>query len=163
MPFGLTYAEFVMGVGLSMFFGPADVAPQAHSWALTLGTTTQAAATRFDENFVTLTHRRDAKVWGAFTPIYALGVSDQGTGFVSAGVGRPLDVFGLKITPHAGPALFSDTKNSDSLQFRTGFDINQPLGPNTALSGGYYHISNAQNNDTSADVDVAHLGLKVKF
>lgn len=163
MPFGLTYAEFVMGIGLSMFYGPADIAPQAPQWALTLGTTTHNAATPFEENFLTLTHRRDGVVWGKFTPIYAAGLSDQGTGFVSAGLGRPLDVFGIKVMPFTGPAFYFDKNNSDSLQFRTGFDITQPLGETMALSGGYYHISNAQNNAASADIDVAHLGLKVQF
>ena len=91
MPFGLTYAEFVMGVGLSMFFGSADVAPQQQQWTATLGTATVGAGDPFDENFLTLTHRRDGVVWGKFTPIYGIGLSDQGTGFVSAGLGRPAE------------------------------------------------------------------------
>lgn len=163
MPFGLTYAEFVMGVGLSMFFGPADVAPQQQQWTATLGTATVGAGDPFEENFLTLTHRRDGVVWGKFTPIYGIGLSDQGTGFVSAGLGSPLEVFGIKVMPFTGPALYSDTKNSDLIQFRTGFDITQTVTDKLALSGGYYHISNAQNNATSADIDVAHLGLKINF
>lgn len=163
MPFGLTYAEFVMGIGLSMFFGPADVAPQQQQWTATLGTATVGAGDPFEENFLTLTHRRDGVVWGKFTPVYAAGLSNRGTAFASASLGRALNVFGVQVMPHTGPALYNDTKNSDLIQFRTGFDITQTFGENFVLSGGYYHISNAQNNATSADIDVAHLGLQIKF
>jgi hypothetical protein len=163
MPFGLTYAEFVMGVGLSMFFGPADTAPPAAQWSTTLGTVTVGAGDVFDENVLTLTHRQSQQIWGKLQPIYAIGVSDQGMAFASAGLGRPLDVFGLKITPFTGPALYFDNNNNDVLQFRTGFDITQTVSDTLSLTGGYYHISNAQNNATSADIDVAHIGAVIKF
>jgi hypothetical protein len=161
MPFGLTYAEFVMGVGLSMFFGPADTAPPRSDWAMTLGTVT--AGQTSGERFFTLTRREQHQVWGKFQPIYALGVSNKGTAFASAGLGRPLDVFGVKVMPFTGPALYFDNQNNDLLQFRTGFDITQSLGENLTLSGGYYHISNAQNNAPSADKDVVHLGINFRF
>ena len=163
MPFGLTYAEFVMGMGLAMFFGPADQAPQTNHNSLTLGTAVQPWVEPGEENFLTFTHRRAGVVWGKFTPIYAVGISDQGTAFASAGLGRPLDVLGVKVLPFTGPALYFDNNNNDIIQFRTGFDITQSLGDTLTLSGGYYHISNAQANAPSADVDVAHIGLKLRF
>lgn len=163
MPFGLTYAEFVFGLGLTMLFGPADQSAQTQQNSLTFGTAVHFSVTPGDENFITFTHRRSGVVWGKFTPIYALGASDQGTGFASAGLGRPLDVLGIKVLPFTGPALYFDSKNSDLLQFRTGFDITQTLGANLTLSGGYYHISNGQANVTSADIDVAHIGLNLRF
>ncbi len=163
MPIGLTYAEFVLGMGLAMFFGPADQGAQSMQNALTLGTAVQPSVAPGHENFLTFTHRRDGVVWGKFTPIYSLGLSDQGTAFASAGLGRPLDVFGIKVMPFTGPALYVDKNNNDILQFRTGFDITQNLGEHLSLSGGYYHISNAQANTPSADIDVAHIGLKLRF
>jgi hypothetical protein len=163
MPFGLTYAEFVIGIGLSMLYGPADLAPQTQQNSVTIGTAVQPWDEPWDENFITLTHRRDGVVWGKFTPIYAVGMSNQGTTFVSAGLGRPLDILGIKVLPFTGPALYFDNKNNDIVQFRTGFDITQNLGDNLTLSGGYYHISNGQANEPSADVDVAHIGLKLRF
>lgn len=163
MPFGLTYAEFVMGMGLAMFYGPADQAPNVPQNTLTLGTAVQPGAALGEENFLTFTHRSDGVVWGKFTPIYALGLSDQGTAFASAGLGRPLDIWGLKVMPFTGPALYFDNKNNDIIQFRTGFDITQSFGENLTLAGGYYHISNAQANAPSADIDVAHIGLKLRF
>ncbi len=163
MPFGLTYAEFVIGIGLSMLYGPADLAPQIQQNSVTIGTAVQPWDGPWEENFVTFTHRRDGIVSGKFTPIYAVGLSNEGTAFVSAGLGRPLDILGLKVLPFTGPALYFDNKNNDVLQFRTGFDITQNLSDNLTLSGGYYHISNGQANEPSADVDVAHIGLKLRF
>ncbi|MDZ7905036.1 MAG: hypothetical protein U5N55_04155 [Cypionkella sp.] len=163
MPFGLTYAEFVIGIGLAMFFGPNDSAPQQRQNALTLGTAVQPWVGPGDENFITYTHRREGLVWGKFTPIYSFGLSDDGTAFVSAGLGRPLNIWGVKVLPFTGPALYYDNNNNDLLQFRTGFDITQNLGENLSLSGGYYHISNGQANAPSADIDVAHLGIKLRF
>ncbi len=163
MPFGLTYAEFVIGIGLSMLYGPADLAPQTQQNAFSIGIAVQPWGEAWDENFLTYTDRRDGIVWGKFTPIYTVGVSDQGTAFVSAGLGRPLDILGIKVLPFTGPALYFDNRNNDIVQFRTGFDITQNLGDNLSLSGGYYHISNAQANAPSADIDVAHLGLTLRF
>ncbi len=163
MPFGLTYAGFVMGIGLSMLFGPADKSPQTTSNALTFGTTVQPWVTPGAENLLTLTHRRSDLVWGRFTPIYALGLSNKGTAFLAAGLGRPLDIGGLKVLPHFGPVLFTDPYNNDLLQFRTGFDISQSIGKNLSVSAGYYHISNGQANAPSADIDVAHLGMHLRF
>ncbi len=163
MPFGLTYAGFVVGIGLSMLFGPADPAAPTQQNALTFGTAVQPWVSPGAENFITFTHREDGLIWGKFTPIYAVGLSDKGTAFVSAGLGRPLDVWGVKVLPFTGPTLYFDNNNNDILQFRTGFDITQNLGEALTLSGGYYHISNGQANAPSADVDVAHLGLKLRF
>lgn len=163
MPFGLTYAEFVIGIGLSMLYGPVDLAPQTQQNAVTIGTAVQPWDQPWEEDFITFTHRREGVVWGKFTPIYAVGLSDQGTVFASAGLGRPLDILGIKVLPFTGPALYFDNRNNDILQFRTGFDITQTLGDNLSLTGGYYHISNAQANAPSADIDVAHLGISLRF
>lgn len=163
MPFGLTYAEFVIGVGLAMFYGPADTSPTARQNSLTFGTLTHRENLIGTENFATFTQRHDTLIWDKFNPIYAIGVSDKGTAFASAGLGRALDVFGVKIFPFTGPALYISNDNKDLLQFRTGFDITQTLGSNLTLTGGYYHISNAQANDPSADIDVAHLGIAWRF
>lgn len=163
MPFGLTYAEFVIGIGLSMLYGPADLAHQSQQNSVSIGTAVQSWDEAWTENFVTFTHRSDGVVWGKFTPIYAVGLSNQGTSFVSAGLGRPLAILGIKVMPFTGPALYFDNRNNDIVQFRTGFDITQSLGDNLALSAGYYHISNAQANAPSADIDVAHLGLTLRF
>lgn len=162
MPFGLTYASFVVGIGLSMFFGPADNTPPSAGSSLSLGTTVMPWAHQ-TENLITFTHTTDQLVWNRFNPIYALGLSDQGTGFISAGLGRRLDVFGIEIMPFTGPTLYFDKNNNDVIQFRTGFEINQPLSDSLTLTGGYYHISNAQANVTSADLDVAHIGLRMRF
>jgi hypothetical protein len=163
MPFGLTYAEFVLGMGLSMLYGPADTAaPQPHT-ALTFGTTMQSWTVPGDENFVTLTHTTDKAFWHKFTPIYALGASNRGTSFASVGLGRRLDVFGIKVMPFTGPALYFDNNDNNNIQFRTGFDITQNLSETVQLSGGYYHISNGQANAPSADIDIAHIGMTIKF
>jgi hypothetical protein len=159
MPFGLTYAAFVAGIGLSMVFGPVDTTAPQSSRALSLGTVT----TLGDENFVTYTQISDQVVWNRFNPIYAVGLSDQGTGFISAGLGRRLEVFGIKIMPFTGPTLYFDKNNNDVIQFRTGFEISQNLTNTMSLTGGYYHISNGQANAASADIDVAHLGLRLRF
>ncbi len=162
MPFGLTYAAFVAGIGLSMVFGPVDSTAPQSSRALSLGTVT-TSATLGDENFVTFTQINDQVVWKRFNPIYAVGLSDQGTAFISAGLGRRLDVFGIKVMPFTGPALYFDNNNNDVIQFRTGFEIGQNLTDTLSLTGGYYHISNGQANAPSADIDVAHLGLRMQF
>lgn len=162
MPFGLTYAAFVAGIGLSMVFGPADPAAPQFSRALSLGSTRVAGAS-WDENFVTLTQMGDQTVWNRFHPIYALGLSDQGTAFLSAGLARRLTVFGVKVVAYTGPALYFDKNNNDLLQFRTGFDISQNLSETLDLTAGFYHISNGQANAASADVDVAQLGLRLRF
>lgn len=162
MPFGLTYGAFVAGLGLAMFFGPVDGTPPKSSLALSLGTAVMPWA-HFDENLVTLTKISDQVIWRRFNPIYAVGLSDQGTVFISAGLGRRLDVFGVKVMPFTGPALYFDDKNNDVIQFRTGFEITQEVRENLTLTGGYYHISNGQANMASADLDVAHLGLKLRF
>lgn len=163
MPFGLTYAEFVIGIGLAMLYGPADQAPQSPQTSLTLGTTVMPWVPFGQEDFITLTHRRDGVVWGKFTPVYGFGLSDKGTVFASAGLGRRLDIWGAKVLAFTGPALYFDNQNNDILQFRTGFDITQEFGKNFQISGGYYHISNAQANAPSADIDVAHIGLTWTF
>lgn len=162
MPFGLTYAAFVAGIGLSMVFGPVDPTAPQSSHALSLGTTVMPWA-QGEQNFATSTQISDQVIWHRFNPIYALGLSDQGTGFISAGLGRKLDVFGVKVMPFTGPTLYFDNDNNDILQFRTGFEISQNLTENLTLTGGYYHISNGQANAASADIDVAHLGLKLRF
>ena len=162
MPFGLTYAAYVMGVGLTMVFGPPDSSTAQSQSALSLGTVVMPWADPGSENFLTFSHTAPQLVWGRFHPVYALGLSDQGTGFVSAGLGRRLDIWGIKVTAFTGPALFFDNHNNDVLQFRTGFDIMQPLGDWVTMTGGYYHISNGQANAPSADIDVAHLGLVVR-
>jgi hypothetical protein len=162
MPFGLTYAAYVTGIGLSMVFGPVDsTAPQSNR-ALSLGTTVMPW-THTKENFLTYTQIGDQVIWHRFNPIYAVGLSDQGTGFISAGLGRRLDVLGVKIMPFTGPTLYFDNNNNDVIQFRTGFEITQNLSDTVILTGGYYHISNGQANAASADLDVAHLGLKLRF
>lgn len=167
MPFGLTYAEFVMGIAASMLFGPADqtvdMAALRPQTSLSFGTAVQPWTQPGDENFLTLTHIPDQTVWHKFTPIYALGLSDQGTTFASIGLGRRLDIFGLKVMPFTGPALYGDHNGNDLLQFRTGFEITQNLSETLQLSGGYYHISNGQANAPSADVDIAHIGLVFEF
>ena len=162
MPFGLTYAVFVAGIGLSMVFGPVDTNAPLSTRGLSLGTTSKVGAVG-DENFVTYTQIGDQVIWKKFNPIYAVGLSDQGTAFVSAGLGRRLDVFGLKVMTYTGPTLYFDNNNNDIIQFRTGFDISQTLTENLSLTGGYYHISNGQANAPSADIDVAHLGLRLRF
>jgi hypothetical protein len=163
MPFGLTYAAYVMGIGLSMVFGPPDTTAAQPQSTLTLGTVVMPWAEPGSENFLTFSHTAPQVVWGRFHPVYAVGLSDQGAGFVSTGLGRRLDILGVKVTAFAGPALFVDNHNNDLLQFRTGFDINQPLGDWVTLTGGYYHISNGQANVQSADIDVAHLGFVLRF
>ena len=163
MPFGLTYAAYVVGIGLSMDFGPADTsAPQSQS-ALSLGTVVMPWVDPGSENFLTFSHIGRQVVWGKFNPVYGVGVSDHETAFVSAGLGRRLDIFGVKVTAFAGPALFVDNDSNDLIQFRTGFDITQTLGDLVTLNGGYYHISNGQANAASADFDAAHLGLVLRF
>lgn len=163
MPFGLTYASFVFGIGLSMFLGPADpTAPQAQD-SLSLGTAVTPGVDFGSENLLTFTRRSDQMVWGKFHPIYAIGMSDQNTAFVSAGLGRRLDIWGVQVMPFTGPALYIDRNHNDILQFRTGFDITQDFGNKITLTGGYYHISNGQANEASADLDVAHLGFTILF
>lgn len=162
MPFGLTYATFVAGIGLSMVLGPVDPTAPRSSHALTFGTTTNSGYVG-DEDFLTFTHISDQVIWNRFHPIYAVGLSDQNTAFISAGLGRRLDVFGVKVMPFTGPTLYFDKKNNDVIQFRTGFEITQDLTDTLSLTGGYYHISNAQANAPSADIDVAHLGLRMRF
>lgn len=162
MPFGLTYAAFVAGIGLSMLFGPLDTTTPHASHSLSLGTSVMPWA-RGNENFVTFTHTSDQTIWNRFHPIYAVGLSDQGAGFISASLGRHLDVFGIKITPYIGPSLYFDNNNNDIVQFRTGFEISHNLTDTLSLTGGYYHISNGRANAASADIDVAHLGLKMQL
>lgn len=163
MPFGVTYATYVVAVGLAMIYGPADPAPKYIPYDVTYGIKIKPWVSQGQDKVLTLTHRGRGTVWGKFTPIYALGISDADMAFLSVGLGRSLDVFGIKVMPHAGPVLYTDPLKNDLLQFRTGFDIVQPLGDNIALTGGFYHISNGQANAASADIDVAHFGISMKF
>lgn len=162
MPFGLTYGAFVAGIGLSMFFGPLDTSAPQSSRAMSFGTEV-VPWTQGTEVFATFTQIGDQVIWHRFQPIYALGLSDQGAAFISVGLGRRLDVFGVKIMPFTGPTLYFDNRANDILQFRTGFEISTSLDENLSLTGGFYHISNGQANAASADVDVAHLGLSLLF
>jgi hypothetical protein len=163
MPFGLSYAGYVVAVGAAMLYGPADTGPAFRAHDLTFGTTVQPWVTTGEEKVITYTYRSAGQVWGKFTPIYAIGVSDRHMVFAAAGLGRPLDVFGVKVMPYAGPALYTDPDQNNWIQFRTGFDIRQTLGKSAALTAGFYHISNGQANAASADVDVAHFGISMKF
>jgi hypothetical protein len=162
MPFGLTYGAFVAGIGLSMFFGPLDTTAPPSSRAMSFGTEV-VPWTKGTEIFVTFTQIGDQVIWHRFHPIYALGLSDQGAAYISVGLGRRLDVFGIKIMPFMGPTLYLDNRANDLLQFRTGFEISKSLGENLSLTGGFYHISNGQANAASADIDVAHVGLSLLF
>jgi len=37
------------------------------------------------------------------------------------------------------------------------------VSENMSAGGGFYHISNAQNNEASADIDVTHLSFTYAF
>lgn len=163
MPIDFTTAGFAMGMGLSMLFGTPDTAPQSTRNALTFGTAVQPWMTLGSETIVTLTHRRQGDGLRRFTPIYSTGLSNRGMAFVSVGLGRPLDMGGIKVMPHVGGALLRGKTGTDTLQLRTGFDISQALDNGMSITGGIYHIGNGQNNATSANITVAHLGVLMKF
>jgi hypothetical protein len=163
MPFDLAAAGFAMGMGLSMLFGPADKAPQSTRNALTFGTALQPWRTLGGETIVTLTHRPQGNAMQDFAPIYSAGLSNQGMAFVSVGLGRPLDIGGLKVMPYIGPALLRSAAGSTAVQLRTGFDISQSFDNGISVTGGVYHIGNGQNNASSANITVAHLGILMKF
>lgn len=159
----LTYPIYVLGVSIAMLFGPADPAPQQNDTAFTYGPAMQDWVKTNQEYMLTLTHRRANPIWGKFRPMYSVGISNQGTVFVSAALSRPLDIFGVKVIPHFGPTLYKDNHQNDLLQFRTGFDITHSINDTLSFTGGFYHISNGQANPNSADIDVAHFGLSMRF
>ena len=68
MPFGLTYAAYVMGVGLTMVFGPPDSSTAQSQSALSLGTVVMPWADPGSENFLTFSHTAPQLVWGGSIP-----------------------------------------------------------------------------------------------
>lgn len=152
-----------MGMGLSMLFGPADMAPQSTRNALTFGTALQPWRTLGSETIITLTHRPQVNAAGGFTPIYSAGLSNRGMAFVSVGLGRPLNIGGLKLMPYIGPTLLRSSAGHTAVQLRAGLDISQAFANGLSVTGGVYHIGNGQNNASSANITVAHLGIVMKF
>ncbi|WP_421704931.1 hypothetical protein [Aliiroseovarius sp.] len=100
-------------------------------------------------------------------PIWAFALSQDGGAFASLGLRKDFYLGEVQISPYTGIALhqsdLSHFEKRELLQFRTGFDIMVPITDNASFSVGYYHMSNARNNEWSASLDVTRFGLVYRF
>ena len=171
MMFGLTYAQFVATIGLSMLGLPgSDVSVNENQfrYQFTLGANAQNKSGPGQDGFVTITALSNQKLPLNLFPMYAVGASVDGAVFVNASIAKNFDVAGLTITPHFGPVLYqSDVGNGFSskelIQFRTGFQVSREINDQLSFVAGFYHISNASLTSKSAGIDVTHFGVIWRF
>lgn len=169
MPLGRTYAELVVGVlGLIYFGEPAPVDDGRQGMSITLGANSTHKDGPGQDAILALTAYGADHVWEKFTPVYGFGASSDGAVYASFGLGKQINVLGGTLTPFSEPAIYqrdiSDGFDGKALfQFRTGVDLSFPIGEKTALTAGWYHMSNMKLTDRSAGIDVTHAGFVLRF
>ncbi len=168
---GLTYAQFVGATGLAIVTRNGTPAETTfvgrHDISVTIGANRKSKSGPGQNGWLTITAKSyDPLPWNII-PVYAVGVSIDGAGFATAGIGKRFNADKLEIVPFWGPALYQRSLSSfdrkDLIQFRTGLDISYPIGDRSKVVGGFYHISNAKITSQSAGIDVFHIGLQMVF
>jgi hypothetical protein len=173
-PFGLTYAVYVAIVGGSMIaFDPPPATPSVTGtppslWQLSLGRNDPKKGTVGQDGIFTLEYRPETEIGWRFKPLYVVGASVDGAGYVGVGVRKDYTLGPVQVTPFIGPVLYQsqlgNTFNSKELiQFRTGFDVLLPISKEFSAGMGYYHVSNAALTGSSAGLDVTKVTLQYKF
>lgn len=136
------------GAGALFSYGPDYGAGSARAWR---------------DGFATFELRSDRRLWQGLRPIYSFAASGQGAIYGAVGLHGAFSLGPVEITPHLSVGLFQDGRGGfearELLQFRSGIDAFLPLGPNTALGLGIYHVSNAGITRRSADLDVVRLSI----
>ena len=169
--FGITYALYagLIAGGLLFVDAPArDAAEQARSdWLVSAGADERSRAQVGRDGFVTLEYRPHRQLWRGLSPLYAAGVSADGAAYFSAALRKDFEWGRLALSPYLGPALYQSRPGrrydgQELLQFRSGFDLTYALTPAVRVGLGYYHMSNARLNDSSAEIDVTRLVLMVR-
>lgn len=169
MPIGLTYAEFVVGViGLIWFGEPMPATYDQTGTSVTFGANAKDKDGPGHEGFLTVTAYGVERIWERFAPVYGFGASVDGAVYASFGLGKHIQVLGGTLTPFTGPALYqrdlADGFDAEELiQFRTGVDFSWPVGESSAITLGWYHMSNMKLTDSSAGIDVTHAGFVLHF
>ena len=178
---GLTYAVYVtLTAGALVLFSPSDEQPSPNQsmpksiksveppFMITVGRSSQQQIAPGKDGFVSLEYRPHNYLIKNFKPLYAVGFSEDGAAYATMALRKDFKLGPLQITPYIGPALYqrelaSAWKPDELLQFRTGFSLSTKVSENMSAGGGFYHISNAQNNEASADIDVTHLSFTYAF
>lgn len=169
MLLGLTYAQFVAVVGGGMLaFDPSEhPATQNTHVLITLGQNAEDKSPVGQDGFLTIEGRPAREIGWGFKPVYSLGLSVDGAGFVGYGVRKDYRWGNVQLTPFFGPALYQKEAGrfeaKELMQFRTGFDVIYNLTPSVGLGFGMYHISNAGLTSVSAGIDVTRLTLQFKY
>jgi hypothetical protein len=169
--FGITYALYAGLIAGGLFFVDVperDAAEQARSdWLVSAGADRRSRATVGRDGFVTVEYRPHRQTWRGLSPLYALGASADGAVYFSAAVRKDFEWGRLSFSPYLGPALYQSRPGErydgqELIQFRSGFDLSYALSPAVRVGIGYYHISNAKLNGSSAEIDVTRLVLLVR-
>ncbi len=172
MPFGVTYAVFVGAVWAALVFGKPteemkrrDV--QSPNWSLTWGRNAPDKSAFGQDGVLTIEYRSDQELLFGLKPIYAIGSDFEGGAFVSVGLRKDFYFGRMQITPFFGPALYQsdlgDFSEGELLQLRTGIDLAYVASDRMRVSIGYFHMSNGQNNEHSAGIDVTRLAVSYRF
>jgi len=171
MPFGVTYAVFVGAIlGLMAFGKPSDEMKRrdvgSPNWALTYGQNAPRKSDFGQDGVVTLEYRSDRAMWFDLKPLYAVGTDMKGA-FVAVGLRKDFYFGKLQVTPFFGPALYqsdlSDFSAGELIQLRTGIDVALPVSDRVRIAVGYYHLSNARNDDHTAGIDVTRISIVGRF
>ncbi|NTU97994.1 MAG: hypothetical protein HGA62_09310 [Chlorobiaceae bacterium] len=169
---GLSYATYVaLTAGVLIFVKPSDEISPIHKDALmiTYGSNSKCGSTGPGKDaFISADYRPDNYLFWKFKSSYAFGFSTDGAVYTAFGIRKDYKIGPVQITPFIGPALYqreigSHWESKQLLQFRTGFDVMLPVTSEIKIGGGFYHISNGQNDDHSANIDVTHATVAFSF
>ncbi|NTW55725.1 MAG: hypothetical protein HGB20_01615 [Chlorobiaceae bacterium] len=174
---GLSYATYVaLTAGVLVFVNPAEektagenLPIHKNEWLITAGSNSKSGSDGPGKDvLISVDYRPDSYLFWKFKPLYAFGFAPDGAVYTSFGIRKDYRIGPVQITPFFGPALYqrdigSRWEAKELLQFRTGFDVMVPVTGEIKIGGGFYHISNGQNNDYSADIDVTHATVAFSF
>lgn len=169
MLLGLTYAQFVAIVGGGMLvFDPADHPESLNTHlVISVGQNAKNKSPVGQNGFLTIEGRPSREIAWGFKPVYSMGLSVDGAGFVGYGVRKDYRWGDLQLTPFFGPVLYQQQigrfEAKQLVQFRTGFDVIYNVTPSVGMGLGMYHISNAGLTSESAGIDVTRFTLQFKY
>ena len=172
MIFGVTYAVYASIVVSSILLLNPPITKEQNdeksSLFFSYGFNDPRKNTVGNNGFISAELYSGKKLFWNLKPLYALGVSVDGGGYLTVGLRNELKLGPLRIIPFFGPALYQRQVFHGNIkqlpQFRTGFSLMLPY-QKLMVGAGFYHISNAYMTGlhNSAGLDITYFSLKYNF